>query len=624
MDFRILGGLEVEEEGRSLRLGGHQERVLLALLLLRANEVVPVDEIVDDLWGADAPPSATRSVHALISKLRRRLENGSAGNGESRETGVLQTRPHGYVLTVGSGELDVHRFESLVEDGRGALAAGRAADASDAFRKALALWRGAPLAEFAYDSFAQLDIARLEELRLSAHEERIEADLALGHHGDLVPELEVLAAENRVRERLSGQLMLALYRSGRQAEALQAYQQTRQALADELGIEPGPALRRLEQGILRQDESLSLSEDEPPRRRAATPSPAHRQLRRSGIAVAVAAAAAAAAAIAVGTTRSSEGSVEVRPNSLAVIDPGSNRVIADLDVGRGPSALAVDNGAVWVGNLDDRTVNEVNAQSRRITRTISLEGLPSALTAGAGATWILSGDLVSTLTRIRRGGATQTTFPVPSLVRPYPTENSPTPGCLNAAIANSVGVLAAATFGGGRAWFVCGGDPPMVGWIDPATNRLGGVPYPDSERATAIAWASHFLWLANRDENTVSQFDPVTRETLVHINVAAHPVAIAIGAGSVWVAGFSSDAISRIAGRQAGLTPVVTTIRVGDGPVALAFDRGTLWVANAGDHTISRIDTTKGTVTATIELGNVVPTAIAAGAGKVWVTAGPP
>jgi DNA-binding beta-propeller fold protein YncE len=160
----------------------------------------------------------------------------------------------------------------------------------------------------------------------------------------------------------------------------------------------------------------------------------------------------------------------------------------------------------------------------------------------------------------------------------------------------------------------------MVGWIDPATNRLGGVPYPDTERATAIAWASHSLWLANRDENTVSQFDPLTRQTLVRINVAAHPVAIAVGAGSVWVAGFSSDAISRIEGRQAGLTPVVTTIGVGDGPVALAFDRGTLWVANAGDHTISRIDATKGTVTATIKLGNVVPTAIAAGAGKVWVT----
>jgi DNA-binding SARP family transcriptional activator len=622
MDFRILGGLEVEEEGRSLRLGGHQERILLALLLLRANEVVPVDEIVDDLWGADAPPSSTRSVHALVSKLRRRLENGLTGNGESREAGVLLTRPHGYVLTVGPGELDVDRFESLVEDGRNALAAGRAAEAADALREALALWRGPPLAEFAYDSFAQLEIARLEELRLSALEERIEADLALGRHGVLVPELEVLAAENRVRERLSGQLMVALYRSGRQAEALQAYQQTRQTLVDELGIEPGPALRRLEQGILRQDESLSLPEDEPPKHRGSPPRPARRRLRRTAIAVVV--AAAAAAAVAVGSTRSSGGSVEVRPDSLAVIDPKSNRVVTDVDVGRGPNVVAVGNGAAWVGNLDDRTVSEIDAHSHRVTRTVSLEGLPSALTTGSGATWILSGDLTSTLTRIRRGSTSQTTFPVPSLVRAYPRESSPTPGCLNAAIANSIGVLAAATFGGGRAWFVCGGDPPMVGWIDPATNRLGGVPYPDSERATAIAWASHSLWLANRDENTVSQFDPFTRETLVRINVAAHPVAIAVGGGSVWVAGFRSDAISRVAGREAGLTPVVTTIRAGDGPVALAFDRGTLWVANAGDHTISRIDAAKAMVTATIQLGNVVPSAIAAGAGKVWVTAGSP
>ena len=165
MHFRILGSLEVEGGPQSLRLGGHQQRALLALLLLRANEVVPVDEIVEELWAAEPPASATKSVHALISKLRRRLEGEAAGepNGDTGENGVILTRPHGYLLRVADGELDLHRFQSLMEEGHGALTAGHAAEAADRFREALALWRGPPLAEFAYDSFAQSEIGRLDD-----------------------------------------------------------------------------------------------------------------------------------------------------------------------------------------------------------------------------------------------------------------------------------------------------------------------------------------------------------------------------------------------------------------------------------------------------------------------------
>src|SRR6266545_5102719 len=259
MDFRILGSLEIYDNGRPLPLGGHQQRALLALLLLRANQVVPVDEIVEELWGARPPASATKSVQALISKLRKLLAEPGAEAEDASEDGILLTRSHGYVLTVVPGELDLHRFQSLTEEGRRALAAGRADDAAERLREALALWRGPPLAEFAYESFAQVEVARLEELRLSALEERIEADLALGRDRDLIPEVEALVAENPLRERLRGQLMLALYRSGRQAEALQAYQRARHTLVDELGIEPGQALQRLEQAILQQDESLDLS-----------------------------------------------------------------------------------------------------------------------------------------------------------------------------------------------------------------------------------------------------------------------------------------------------------------------------------------------------------------------------
>src|SRR5215212_5234250 len=195
MDFRILGPLEVDQDARAFLLGGRQQRALLTLLLLRANEVVPVDQIVDELWPKAPPPSATRSVHALVSRLRRLLESDSAArNGDEGDNGVLLTRPHGYLLTVAPGELDLHRFESLLQKGRDALAAGQADVAASMLREALAVWRGPPLPEFAHDSFAAVEIARLDELRLSALEERIEADLAAGRSAETVAEVEALVA----------------------------------------------------------------------------------------------------------------------------------------------------------------------------------------------------------------------------------------------------------------------------------------------------------------------------------------------------------------------------------------------------------------------------------------------
>src|SRR5215211_3227179 len=178
MDFRILGPLEVHDGDRALSLGGRQQRALLALLLLHANKVVPVDQIVDELWREAPPPSATKSVQALVSRLRRTLDGEPAArNGDPGDNGVVLTRAHGYVLTIAPGELDLDRFESSLAAGRRALAAGRADEASATLRQALALWRGPPLAEFAQESFARVEIARLDELRLSAIEERIEADL---------------------------------------------------------------------------------------------------------------------------------------------------------------------------------------------------------------------------------------------------------------------------------------------------------------------------------------------------------------------------------------------------------------------------------------------------------------
>jgi DNA-binding SARP family transcriptional activator len=245
MEFRILGPLEVVEDGQALPLGGVKQRALLACLIVRANQVVSSERLIDELWG-DAPPrTASKTIHVYVSRLRKEL-------GEGR----LVTRAPGYVLRLDSSELDVARFEALLAEARG-LEPGRAADV---LRSALALWRGPPLADLAYEPFAQADIARLEELRLVALEERLEADLGSGRHADLVGELEALVAEHPLRERFRGQLMLALYRSGRQAEALDVYQAARRTLVDELGLEPSSALQRLEKAILQQDRSLDLTE----------------------------------------------------------------------------------------------------------------------------------------------------------------------------------------------------------------------------------------------------------------------------------------------------------------------------------------------------------------------------
>jgi DNA-binding SARP family transcriptional activator len=249
VEFRILGPLEVVEDGRALRLGSRKQRALLALLVLHAGKVVSRDRLIDDLWHGEPPAAAEITLRSHISRLRSAV-------GAAR----LPSRTPGYVLLVAPEELDVTRCERLLVEGREALAQGRATVAAERLRSALALWRGPALCDVAYEPFAQGEIGRLDELRIAIIEERIEADLALARHTDLVGELEALVAEHPLRERLRGQLMLALYRSGRQAEALERYRQARRALTDELGLEPSDALKHLQRAILAHEPSL-----EPPR-----------------------------------------------------------------------------------------------------------------------------------------------------------------------------------------------------------------------------------------------------------------------------------------------------------------------------------------------------------------------
>ena len=254
MEFRILGPLEAWHEGGEISLGGPKPRALLAALLLHPNEVVSADELIDELWG-DSPEDAAAALRVNVSRLRKALPQDA-----------LMTRSPGYVVRVEPDALDLHRFERLVDEGRALLARGLAADASERLRDALSLWRGPALVDVAYENFAQTAIARLDEIRLAAVELRVDADLALGRHDGLVAELEALVAEHPLRERLRMYLMRALYRSGRQAEALAAYQDARSVLVDELGIEPSTELQEVERAILRHDPSLDVEAPAPAER----------------------------------------------------------------------------------------------------------------------------------------------------------------------------------------------------------------------------------------------------------------------------------------------------------------------------------------------------------------------
>jgi len=261
MQFRLLGPLEALDGDRAIGLGGAKQRALLTLLLLDVRRTVSNDRLVDELWGADAPESARKMVQIYVSNLRKVLPDG-----------MLRTWPAGYSLDVEPGATDLGRFERMAAEGRGALAAGALDAAAAALRSALALWRGSALEEFG-EPFAVRERARLESLRIAALEDRIEADLARGAHADVTAELDALVLRHPERERLRGQHMLALYRSGRQAEALASYQAAWRHLGEQLGIQPSSELRALEQRILAQDPALAAAPQAAPASAAPLPAP---------------------------------------------------------------------------------------------------------------------------------------------------------------------------------------------------------------------------------------------------------------------------------------------------------------------------------------------------------------
>jgi len=578
--FRILGPFEVVDGDRPLVLGGPKMQALLAVLLVHRGEVVSTDRLIDALWGERASGTAAKTVQVYVSNLRKALGDG-----------LVVTRGHGYLLQAEAGQVDSDRFEALVAEGRDAMEAGDARGAAARLREALALWRGPALADFAYQGFAQGAIARLEEERLEALEDRIDADLAIGEQAGLVGELEALTGEHALRERLQGQLMLALYRSGRQADALERYREARRALIAELGLEPGRGLQELERAILAQDPAL----DTPSRAPRRQPEAVDRRGGRGGWLIAAAGAVllAALVAAAVKLSGSGAGSVQVPANSVAEIDPHSNNVVRFAPVGTRPGPVAFGFGSLWVANLDDQTVSRIDPRSLRTMRNLTSPGAPTGLAAGAGAVWVAE----STDTSAVSVNAIDPQF---NSVGPTKRLGNLVPGGPGAVATQGNSVWVAPSSG-------------LLTRLDSATRRVHSLD-PESGPAAIVVGGDGAIWLTDTEADNVTRVDPTG--VLTTIAVGNGPIGIAVGDGGVWVADSLDDKVVRIDPTSQSVTD---TISVGRSPGGVAFGAGSVWVANSGDGTVTRIDPRTNRVLATLVVGGS-PQAVTIAGGRAWVT----
>jgi DNA-binding SARP family transcriptional activator/DNA-binding beta-propeller fold protein YncE len=584
VEFRILGPLEVRDNGRVLELGGAKQRAVLALLLLHANEVVALDRLIDGIWGERPPDTAPAAVHGSVSRLRKVLEPHGA------PYRVIRTQAPGYVFAAGPETVDRYRFERLAAEGKTALDDGDAARSADLLREALALWRGPALADIAFSIADRTELDRLDEEWLSAVEERIDADLALGRHALLVPELEALVVRHPLRERLRGQLMVALYGAGRQADALETYRDASRLLDEELGIAPGPALRELERRILLQDPELGTPRP-----------PAGASLRSTRARIAFVFAGAALCllgVIAVVAMRDDEIRVvdRVRPNGIGAIDPASNTLVQSTPVGEYPEHLVVDDGSVWVANAGDHTVSQIESRTGQMTSTKGLTGAPVALNVSRGVVWIAMSHDGQPTSIMRLTG-------VPNESATHVVELAKGPGLL-------IPVLASGSSG---LWASLLAEPDtFVLAPSGAIHRLDVLPDGCNPVGSGIAAAT--VWIGCADGRLV-RVDEATRRLVATTRVGAVLSDLAVGAGAVWATDTVEDVVWRV---DAGTGRATRTIPVGEGPSGIAIGFGSVWIASRTSGTVSRIDPDSNRVVATIRVGrDVAP--IAVDAKRVWV-----
>jgi DNA-binding SARP family transcriptional activator/outer membrane protein assembly factor BamB len=593
VEFRVLGPLEVAENGHLLEVRGTKERTLLAVLLLHANETVPTERLVDELWGEQPPKSGARLVSTYVWQLRKSLGD------------AIVTRAPGYAAVVAAENLDSACFEQLVRRAQGLEPPAAAA----ALREALALWRGPALEGLRFASLAGQEVAQLEDRRLAALERRIDADLSLGRHDDVLSELQALAVAHPYREHVHAQLMLALYRGGRQAEALAAYRDVRRRLVDDLGIEPGPELQRLERSILAQDPALEApagGASRPPRRR--------RALLLTGLAAAV---LLVAALIGVAVTRGEAKPVAVGPNAVAVVDPSTGTVVAGIPVGSEPGAVVSGTDAVWAANFADRNVSRIDPRARRALGTIPVDGSPTALAQWRRTLWVISRfERTVTTIDLEFDASRATQLPIAGATFHDPRVRRPT----------------SATALRGRA-FIGSTDGAL---LDAQGKVVATVAFPTPD----LAATPDSLWLVGVSRRplpseattpgVVYRLDPATGAVESETTVGRSPNGIAVGLGAVWVVNTVDATLERL-DQATGAS--IETIRLGDPPIGLgpvfdpqgirggggiAVGEGAVWVADGRRNALVRYEPASRRITR-IPL-DAAPADVAVGHGLVWVT----
>src|SRR6185436_805457 len=464
------------------------------------------DRLMEALWGDEPPERAANALQVYVSQLRKALG-----------ADVIVTQRRGYLVHAADGELDLERFESLVAESRRLEPAA----AARLLREALSLWRGEPLADLADVPYVEGERRRLEELRLGALEARVEADLALGRHAELVPELESLVREHWLRERLRGQLMLALYRCGRQAHALEVYRSGRRLLDEELGLEPDDELQRLEKAILNHDPSLN--------------SPVVPEVELPAVAQRPGASARTDAL--------------APPDSVAVIDPERSRVVGHVRVGRRPVAVAIGHGSVWVANADDGTVSRIDPDRREVIRTIGIGAPAIDLAVATDAVWVANGS-DGTVSRIDPSADAV----VETIDLRGSSELAWNPTYAVAADDDSV-------------WIAAG--PRHVVRIDPTTNEpsavidVGHVPI-------GVALREEALWVVTTAERAL-RIEPHTNTATAEVPVG-DPVALTAGEQAVW----ASDLRGQIWRINPDTATVSQTTPVGRGLLGLCAADGML------------------------------------------------
>ena len=572
MDLRLLGPLEFMVDGRRLPLGATKQRALLAILALRANATVSLDRLVDGLWAEDPPATAPKMVQLYVSQLRRLFA------GDDVE---IVTHGRGYELRIRDDAVDAIRFARLVDE--------------DAAREALALWSGTPLADVADEPFAAVEIRRLEELWLRAAELVVDADLGAGREEEALARLDRLVEEQPLRERLHAQRMLALYRSGRQSEALDAYVAARRRLVEDVGIEPGAELRELHAQILTQDPALRRPlparpgtgngrAPAEPTARARTPH-VRRLVIGAGVAMLV-----ALAVFAVTRLTAPDHLTGISEGGVGVIDPDASAITDEYRLGGEAGAVAAGGGSVWVADPHAGTVSRIHPGAVTV-ETIDVGLTPAALAFGAGSLWVVGGD---------RDFVAQVDARANRVVQEITVGNGPQ----------------AVAVGYGALWVATALDDQVVR-IDLRTGRRERIPVGGHPAALAVGHGA--VWAAGEESAHVARIDPRSREIVDAIPVGSGPSAVIAGLGAVWTANRQDGTVSRI---DPATDRVTETMPAGRAPVALAIAGKALWVADAAGG-IVRLDPQARGAARTVKTGSS-PAGMATIDDALWVTGAAP